>query len=329
MNNYKKFFINTITFLFVSILIIIMLLLFIGYSFIGKNAYTRGAAYINYWLSVKNERAAELDRKGNKIVFCSGSNTLHGLNSKYASEVTGLPILNYGLHAAFGDYIFTLTEKIIKPGDIVILPLEFPYYETKAKNSIQAPFAEWVISFSPEYYKNSPFTTKLSLSFFLIKTCLLNPGFDYSENARTDKYESALNKYGDYLDHEGTTDKFLKLKLDNGKITQEIPKNFNELPLYNFIKYCRKNNISVYGMLPNYYHTADFSEEDIKNYNIIKAFFELNGAYFIGDYKSGAYGDKMMFHDTAYHLNTKGSVLRTKWIIENVLSIPEIKNINK
>ena len=94
MKNYKKFFINTLLYFFVSIAVFSVFLLIIGYTFIGKNVYTPNAAHINYWVSVKNQRADVLDKKGNKIVFCSGSNTLFGFNSKYAEQVTGLSILN-------------------------------------------------------------------------------------------------------------------------------------------------------------------------------------------------------------------------------------------
>ena len=125
MKEYKKFLINTFLIILIFAILISSVILFIGNRFIGKNVYTKGAANIRYWVNVKNERAKELDKQGNKIVFLSGSNTLHGLDSKYASEKTGLPVLNYGLHAAFDIYMFEMGKQILNSGDIVVLPLEF------------------------------------------------------------------------------------------------------------------------------------------------------------------------------------------------------------
>ncbi len=328
MKNYKKFFISTLVSFLIAIIAVSLFLLFVGYTFIGKNVYTRGASNINYWLTVKNQRAEALDKSGNKIVFCSGSNTLHGLNSKYASEVTGLPVLNFGLHAAFGTYMFELAKQILKPGDIVILPLEFGFYELEKDENLQSPFAEWIISYSPEYYKKSDIKRKFGLSFFLIQTWIFNPKFDYKDYAKTDEYVDQINDIGDFIKHDGTTDKFLKLKSPEARITQKFPEQINKLPLYQFINYCIQNNVSVYGIMPNYYRSKDYTQEEINNYKAIKSFYENNGASFIGDYTSGGYADKMLFSDTGLHLNTEGQKLRTKWIIDNVLSIPEIKNIN-
>ena len=329
MKEYKRFLINTFLIILAFGIIISSGILFIGNKFIGKNVYTKGAANIRYWMNVKNERAKELDKKGNKIVFLSGSNGLHGLDSKYASQKTGLPVLNYGLHAAFDIYMFEIGKEILKPNDIVVLPLEFIYYAEPQASSLQAPFAEYVISYLPEYYKKASFPKKIGIVMFLAQTYIKNPKVDYTENEDMEQYKSQVNEYGDFIEHVGTTEKFLSNKGAGQQIVQSIPKNYNNFPLYDFIQYCKENNIKVYAIMPNYYRDKEFSKDEEENFNKIKAFYSEQGVTFIGNLEDGAYTDKYLFNDTGYHPNEKGSKLRTDWIIENVLSAPEIKNINK
>ena len=329
MKKYKEFLIDTFLILLAVLIIFSSVILFIGHQFIGKNVYTKGAANIRYWLDVKNKRAVELDKKGNKIVFLSGSNTLHGLDSKYASQKTGLPILNYGVHAAFDVYMFELGKQILKPGDIVVLPLEFTYYQEPEKSNLQAPFAEYIISYMPEYYKKAPFVKKIGIVMFLTQTFMKNPKLNYDDNKNMEEFKPQLNEYGDFIDHKGTTDKFLLNKAKSNIIAQNIPKNYNNFPLYDFIQYCKDNNIKVYAIFPNYYRDKDFTKQEKESFNKIKNFYNEQGAVFVGDLKDGSYTDMYLFNDTGFHTNEKGTRLRTDWIIKNVLSIPEIKNINK
>jgi hypothetical protein len=72
---------------------------------------------------------APLDRP--KILIISGSNSLFGLSAKTISQETGLTTINLGSHAGLGGaYILSRTEKLIRKGDIVILPLEYEFYSS-------------------------------------------------------------------------------------------------------------------------------------------------------------------------------------------------------
>ncbi len=325
MKQYKQFLIDTLITTIALITVILLMLLIIGKVFVGKNVYTKGAANIHYWITVKNNRAKELDKKGNKIVFLSGSNALHGLDSKYASQKTGLPVLNYGIHAAFDTYMFKMGKDILKSGDIVVLPLEFTYYMRENTSILQSPFAEYIISYMPDYYKKADFVQKMRISIFLVQTFLKQPKLNYDNNKDESEFIVQLNDYGDYVNHKGTTDQFLQ-NISKTQIAQFIPKDNKNFPLYDFIQYCKENNIKVYAIMPNYYHGKEFSKREIDDFYKIKSFYTKQGVKFIGEVGDGAYDDKYLFYDTGFHTNEKGTRLRTEWIIKNVLSLPEIKN---
>lgn len=325
MKEYKNFFIKTLLIFLASTIIIPSLVLFAGDYFVVRHVYSQGSANIEYWIDTKNNHAKELNKKGNKIVFLSGSNTLHGLDSKYATEKTGLPVLNYGVHADFGTYIFEKVKNILKDGDIVVLPLEFNYYSEDSDSALPSPFAEYIISYDKDYYNKAPIMRKLGLVFFMAQYYISHPGTIHEKELITEEYRANLNEYGDYVGHKGTTENFLK----NGKyttITEDIPKKYNKFSLYKFIQYCKKHDIALYATLPNIYHSKTYTADEMKAFENIKKFYDEQGVFFIGDITSGSYNDKLLFNDTGYHTNEKGTKLRTDWFIENILELDSIKN---
>ena len=325
MKEYKNFFIKTLIIFLASIVILPLAIITIGGHFIAKNVYSKGAAHVNYWIETKNNHAKELNKKGNKIVFLSGSNTLHGLNSKYATELTGLPILNYGVHADFGTYIFEKVKDILKDGDIVVMPLEYNYFAEDSDSALPSPFAEYIISYDKSYYDKAPVMRKIGLVSFMAQYYIAHPKTIHEMQLVSDEYKTQLNEYGDFIGHNGTTENFSE-HAKYMTITENIPKKYNKFALYKFIQYCKKHDIAIYATLPNMYHSKDYTADEMKAFENIKNFYEEQGVFFIGDITSGSYDDRLLFNDTGYHTNEKGTELRTNWFIDNILSLDEVKN---
>lgn len=330
MKTYKLFLKNIFLTFVLSAFLIFSLLIGIGYVFVGKYAYTKGAQNIKYWIDVKNDRATKLSKKGSKIILLSGSNTLHGFDSKYVEEKLNLPVLNYGIHAAFGPYIFQQVKEIANPNDIIVLPLEFIYYNKDNTKSTESPFMEYLISFLPLEYKKANLYDKFVISMFLIQNWICKPTFNYEKNNDISLFTDQINSHGDFVNHIGTTEKFLKLKNPQINITENLPNvsEYKKFPLYNFIQYCKGNNIKLYATLPNHYHSDKYAQKEIIAFEKIKLFYKEQGVDFIGDITASSLNKKEFFNDTAYHTNVEGTKIRTDWLIKNIFSIPEIKNIN-
>jgi hypothetical protein len=74
------------------------------------------------------QRAAEAIKQP-KIVIVSGSNALFGINSAMLSQAYQRPVVNQGVNAAMLlPYILYRSQQVLKPGDIALLPLEYPLY---------------------------------------------------------------------------------------------------------------------------------------------------------------------------------------------------------
>ena len=64
-----------------------------------------------------------------KLIPISGSNSLAGISCKMIHEQTGVPCVNGGTHAGLGvDYLLSAYRALVKPGDLVLLPLEYDNY---------------------------------------------------------------------------------------------------------------------------------------------------------------------------------------------------------
>ena len=323
MKIYKLFFIKTIVIFLVSVILIPVILIKAGDYYVGKHVYSKAAAHIRYWINIKQKRAEDLNKKGNKIVFLSGSSLMYGFNSEYAYKKTNLPVLNMGVHAAFGDYIYTLAKQILKDGDIVVLALECPYYEEEKETQIQGPFAEYIISYDNDFYKKSNLRKKFGFAVFLLRQYLTHPNVIKEKELVDDDYKKQVNDFGDFTGNIETTEVF-KAHAKPQLITEKIPEKYEKYELYNFIKYCRKHDITVYAIMPIMYHSKTYTPEEEIAFNNIRLFYKKQGVYFIGDMKSGSLYDVNLFHDTSAHTNTKGAKIRTDWIIENVLLRPEM-----
>ena len=88
---------------------------------------TPAAEWVRQAYAFKNERAREIDEP--KLVIVSGSNALFGLHSARLAEAYKRPVVNQAVNAGVGlPYIIEQGQSILKPGDIALLPLEFPLF---------------------------------------------------------------------------------------------------------------------------------------------------------------------------------------------------------
>ncbi len=317
MRKYKQFFIKTLIIFLISMIIIPTgLICWIDYM-VGRHHYSKTADYVNYLIEQKTKVAKDFDKQGKKIVIFSGSNSLYGVNSKYIHETTGLPVVNFGIHMGLEHYIFHEAEKILKPGDIVIMPLEFSIYK-KDSSTVPSQLAEYIVTYGKDYVKQLTPIQKLGLSFYLIKLIITYHGLDCDK--LDDKTLGQTNDFGDFTANEGIVPdiqnnrKFIKIE-------EAIPKNNKNFSLYDFIQYCKNNNIKLYATNPFHYHRQEYSGQEQEAFNNIKNFYEKNGVEFIGDINTGAVYDEKLIYDFGYHANDAGQKIRSDYLAKIISSM--------
>jgi hypothetical protein len=85
-----------------------------------------------YWvreLIVVKEKIADTICCTPRILFLGGSSSLFGIDAEEVTAQTGMPAVNMGLHAGLRlDRVLSVGEHVVRRGDVLVLPLEQPYY---------------------------------------------------------------------------------------------------------------------------------------------------------------------------------------------------------
>ncbi|MFZ4682369.1 MAG: hypothetical protein ACOYMS_07695, partial [Terrimicrobiaceae bacterium] len=117
------------------------------------------------WYDYKDAIARETSSP--RIILVGGSNVLYGLSARQISEALGVNAINYGTHAGLTlDYLLYKAKTIARSGDLVVLALEYEYFEaTGVLNSVSF---EYIVGGDPAYI------SQLSLNQAL--QCFFSPG---------------------------------------------------------------------------------------------------------------------------------------------------------
>lgn len=316
MKVYKKFFIKTLVLMLTMPLLLTGLSLLISNYFIGKEFIRYGESQmIHQWMTQKNEAVKNLRKKNSRIVFVSGSNALFGVNAKMIEEKTGIPTLNYASHAGLSTYFFYDAKRILKPNDIVFLPLEYDYYDDSYEiNCLPSTLIEYVIAYDNEYFKQLPIKSKLKVLIYLVR---LDSVIAIGKTIDR-KYE--LNSRGDVL-YGINLDKNYAKKAKPEKINvKKLSKNYKKWELYEFIQWCKLNHIRVYAFAPNLYHQPIASKKEQESFKQIKKFYNLAGVKFIGNFEDGFFDLKYMLNSNN-HLNAEGRKIRSNYFIQKIKTI--------
>jgi hypothetical protein len=281
----------------------------------------QSALWVNNSFLVKDRYAKTINTS--KIVFTSGSNTLFGVDTVDVEKELKIPTVNMAIHAGLTtDYILHRTKKILKDGDVVIIPFE---YESLIWDGEQNEVrTQYILTHDREYYNNMNIYEQLSMLYsvnlldFLasIREKIKNPvkreiGKGYNSDT--------LNTNGDETYKNGTKSGFLKTYKAPFKLTN-LKETIGLVRIKDFSLWCKKNNIKLFITYPNIINNKEYYQDSYLNYfNYLKKYFNENNIEVIGTPHDSMYPLKY-FYDTSYHMNTKGSKIRTKELINIIKS---------
>ena len=302
-----------------SVAFIVGLLVHLSLFWVNLGVPMEQERYLNEWLVKKDTYAASI--KEPKIIFVSGSSTLFGIDTERIEHELTIPTVNFGVNASLFYYTLKRAQKHLQAGDIVILPLEYPYYTWHHDIFDPEPTCYYLgydadeirsLSLSGKMKFISQISTKSLLKF----TCQRILTSNHIEGGYSSKY---LNINGDMTNNH--TDKKMSNSVLQSKINHSV---FTEPPLTDdarhelatFINYCHDNNITVYAAWPSYlWKEKKFDGADLAGVNEIENFYRTMNVEILGSYTDCLY-DIDMFYDTNYHLNEDGKRIHTDYIID-------------
>lgn len=256
-----------------------------------------------------------------RIIIFGGSNIALGIDSEVMEKDFGIPVINDGLHVGLGVTPLNEIRKYIRPGDIIIISLEYYNFTEEMLYGQPEYLSDWIeISPNRIWYLHDPLVQIPNIYAVMLQRKINRQVNFYLYNRSLDAvrgvYTSAgFNEHGDFVGHLEDDTPF------------EIPASMypvNTLPaayaeLEDFHQYAlskgarvfyeaqahRQTNCDLTGMkaLRKFYVT-------LRNNTTIPLLTDMKQLCLPDDY----------FYDTPYHLNATGRKVRTERLIENLKS---------
>jgi hypothetical protein len=290
-----------------------------------------------YWIDstykYKDYKAKTIKKK--KIIIISGSNSLFGINSEKIHNITGFPVINLAVHAGLDiDFLYYKIKQYIKEGDIVVMPLEFGYYE---KEKFTGWFSNNMMSWGNGYLKelsildllNFIITTEPDRVFEGVSKQIKTNGKNKKiipknkvvktlealwdkDGSRWRGYSyKSLNKDGDINANSEVKYKKNIGYLNNSiKISKHFISTYNKI--YNLVKH---NHGKLYITYPVTIKNPDFDLSKNKSKNIIDNFENLllKEAHIDIKCNAGLFNlNRTYFFNTHYHPNKYGALIRSE-----------------
>lgn len=315
MDTYKRF-----VMIWIVVVLLFVILIHPTIFFINLNKKNLIEQYLDEWLDKKEQYSIEHE---NKIVILSGSNTIFGVDTERMEKELEIPVLNAGTHAGLHEYIFYWAKnKILKDGDIVIMPLEYEQYES---NFYAEEYLNYIWGYAGDYFNSLGLYDKLKIIYKTSPKSLLRNMKDLimhkipAKNTNSKYSSKDLNYNGDMtnnkVENKMTNEDLKKTIQEKVFIEDKVPGNKSKKEIENFANYCKEHNIKIYATWPAYlYDKKEFSNSDIEKIENIIKYYENQGIKVLGNYSDTIY-DIDLFYDTYYHLNDKGKKIHTDYLM--------------
>lgn len=305
----KKFILNTLLFLSIVLLVVIIGLFLPTTPRLSKSLFF---AEINKDSLLSNVPSP-------RIIFIGGSNLSFGLNSRMIKDSLELNPVNTAIHAAIGlEYMMDNTLTKIKSGDIVVVAPEYEQFYDKLAYGGEE-LLSMILDVSPskivklrykQWHNIYNYIPKYSISKFAP-----NEYFGFSESIIYSV--SSFNEFGDVFTH-------WKLPKEKIQSTSSLGNIFN-YSIISDLKIFEQNILEkgavLYVTFPGYQATS--FEKCREQITQIETVLKSNGFNILGNPEKYEIPDEMMFNST-YHLTKKGVDFRTNLLISDMK-----KSLNK
>ncbi|MCP2730045.1 hypothetical protein [Limnofasciculus baicalensis] len=245
-------------------------------------------------------------------------------------QETGFPCVNAATYAGLGiDYILQRARSLVKPGDLVLLPLEYESYIEDGK--LNSSLIDYVFARDTNYLRSVGFIKQIrflsGISLSRLQTGIL--GKFRTPERWQDYYKSEnLNQYGDETGNResGMSRKEYKA-LDSLKPRQDfqgyISSTHGMKIIQNFVDWSNTNQIKILATWPNMLWFDVYQKDTYQTFfKSLEDFYDQIKVPIVGKPRDFLY-DKSLFYDRIYHLNDQGVHHRTRQLIDLLKPILE------
>ena len=295
-------------------------LIWVGVVFGQSAGLSKTSQWVSDVYAKKTLRAESI--KGRKIVIVSGSNALFGCNSKMLEDAFGMGVVNYGVNAGvFLPYVLYKAKRVIKRGDVVLLPLEYDMY-----NYDGVPNAQMIDSIYGRE-RGVFWTLSLREQFLLVWNVTFRRVLDgyKSEGGKAVRHglygAHNVDKYGDQVGNTlAKRSKAMEAELD-GLEARKFGAEFSRGALAweyldEFVSWCRERGVKTVFMPSTLLWFESYKSDERERWFFENLADEVRGRgwEFVGEPYEYMYG-KDYYFNTDFHLSDEGRDVRTRQMI--------------
>jgi hypothetical protein len=303
----------------------LMVAIHFGWVWLVQGVPTESSRWC-YELNAKKLQAAQAMTNRPKLLLVGGSATLFGVSARDIQRQTGMPTVNMSTHAALGtDYILYLARQAARPGDTVLLILEYELYNCGKVDPrwADAMFIDYVLARDPAYIQSLSWWERISV-YMLTNTKRLKRGLKNwwqpeKRQAGVYVYKSELiDEYGDQTGHGQAQRPAVTPSLDllSSSLAFGLETNFPARPIIEeFCEWARAHNVRVLASYPNIHYRPEYDRPSAeKAPEQIRELFASLHVPVLGTARE-AIMPANQFFDTYYHPTQEAAHERTRRLL--------------
>lgn len=286
------------------------------------------AASIQAWLERKDAIASNLPPP--RILVAGGSSNLYGVRADRIQAATGIPAVNLGSHAALSlDYLLGRVRRVAKPGDIVLLGLEYDFF-TDAPHT--AVFSDFVFGCDPGYIFGLPPEEAAQWLASASSDVLLRPLRDLHPSSaplraeRAQLAASRLDAHGNFAaNHLAAQHPSQRADIANARPLYALhsPKRIQHPDAWRtierFAAWCRENDIHLAAIFPPTIDRSVYADPPTR-----RALRAISKHYRECEIPTlGTSFDSFLpesdFFDSVYHLHAEAAARHTDRLLESIV----------
>jgi hypothetical protein len=278
--------------------------------------------FLRRQIDAKLARAASIDRP--KLVILAGSNGPYSHRCEVIEPILGMPCVNGGVAVGIGlDYLFERWRVVLRPGDVVYLPMEeAQYVRTRAATALGPDAAimfrhDWrtLASLPPGRWLAALFSFDLRATLMgPIEAALVATRFHDPRAEVT----GSTNAWGDHIGHTAelaaTSRDVLAAASPYHPSDRQIRAGYGSAQIANFARWASAHGVHVIGGLPTEFADAPMPPAA---FQAIRSVYITNGGDFIVLPNFSRY-PRSAFFDTPEHLNETWQVIHSKLLAEQL-----------
>jgi hypothetical protein len=265
---------------------------------------------------------------GPRILVVGGSGVLFGIKASLITEATGIPAFNLGVTAGMGGkYIMHRAAELMRPGDIVLLILEYDLHDTGTGNFpdwIDPYFIDFMTQGDPDYLRAMPWRFQMELAMRQTFRSLrrgIQARFKPDRPVVDERFYAVENidQHGDMIrHHREEKPPALRTEYRGDAVALGVMDTSSGgwPDVRDFLALARERGVKVIAAYSNVADDSAYADPGFgEKVELLRRFYAEHGAPMLGDAADAFFPGPDVF-DTVYHPVHEAAEARTRRLIE-------------